>query len=135
MTHRHNVSIREHQIVRFSIEVETDQVRAAILEARKQYQHSGTRSAGQAETEIDDAKIFAVNELDPKTGLIVQSFDFESLSASVGAPIDLSNCRGKRGFACDLSGCHAVLPVKASAPAHAGARERASRGPDGSAAA
>jgi hypothetical protein len=64
MTHRYNVFIREHQIVRFSIEVET---------------------------EIDDAEIFAVDELDPDSGSITQSFDFESLSASVGAPIDLSN--------------------------------------------
>ena len=33
MTHRYNVFIREHQIVRFSIEVETDEdVRAAIFE-------------------------------------------------------------------------------------------------------
>jgi hypothetical protein len=92
MTHRYNVFIREHQIVRFSIEVETDEdVRAAILEARKQYEQSGTQWSAQAETEIDDAEIFAVDELDPETGSISQSFDFESLSASVGAPIDLSN--------------------------------------------
>jgi len=44
MTHRYNVFIREHQIVRFSIEVETEQdVRAAILEARKPYEQSGTQ--------------------------------------------------------------------------------------------
>jgi hypothetical protein len=47
--------------------------------------------SAQAETEIDDAEIFAVDELDPNSGSITQSFDFESLSASVGAPIDLSN--------------------------------------------
>ena len=60
MTHRYNVFIREHQIVRFSIEVETEQdVRAAIREARKQYEKSGTQWSAQAETEIDDAEIFA----------------------------------------------------------------------------
>lgn len=92
MTHRYNVFIREHQIVRFSIEVETQQdVRAAVLEARKQYEKSGTQWSAQAETEIDDAEIFSVDELDPNSGSITQSFDFESLSASVGAPIDLSN--------------------------------------------
>jgi hypothetical protein len=92
MTHRYNVFVREHQIVRFSIEVETEQdVRGAILEARRQYEHSGTQWSAQAEIEIDDAEIFAVDELDTDTGSITQSFDFESLSASVGAPIDLSN--------------------------------------------
>ena len=92
MTHRYNVFIREHQIVRFSIEVKTDEdVRAAIFEARRQYQQSGTRWSAQAETEIDDAEIFAVDELDPNTGETAHSFDFESLSASVGAPIDLSD--------------------------------------------
>ena len=92
MTHRYNVFIREHQIVRFSIEVETAQdVRAAILEARTQYEQSGTQWSAQAETEIDDAEIFAVDEVDPHSGSITQSFDFDSLSASVGAPIDLSN--------------------------------------------
>ena len=92
MTRLYNVFIREHQIVRFSIEVKTDEdVRAAILEARKQYEQSGTQWSAQSETEIDDAEIFAVDELDPKTGSIAQSFDFESLSASVDAPIDLSN--------------------------------------------
>jgi hypothetical protein len=92
MTHRYNVFIREHQIVRFSIEVETEQdVRAAIVEARKQYEQSGAQRSAQAETEIDAAEIFAVDELNSHTGSITQSFDFESLSASVGAPIDLSN--------------------------------------------
>ena len=92
MAHRYNVFIREHQIVRFSIEVETEQdVRAAIVEARKQYEKSGTQWSAQAETEIDAAEIFAVDELNFHTGSITQSFDFESLSASVGAPIDLSN--------------------------------------------
>ena len=92
MTHRYNVFIREHQIVRFSIEVETQQdVRAAVLEARKQYEQSGAQRSAQAETEIDAAEIFAVDELNPHTGSITQSFDFESLSASVDAPIDLSN--------------------------------------------
>ncbi len=53
MTDRYNVFIREHQIVRFSIEVETEQdLCAAILEARKQYEQSGTRCSAQAETEI-----------------------------------------------------------------------------------
>jgi putative heme iron utilization protein len=89
MTHRYNVFIREHQIVRFSIEVETAQdVRAAILEARTQYEQRGTQWSAQAETEIDAAEIFAVDELDPHSGSITQSFDFDSLSASVGAPID-----------------------------------------------
>jgi hypothetical protein len=89
MTHRYNVFIREYQIVRFSIEVEAAQdVRAAIIEARQQYQQSGTRWSAQAETEIDDAEIFAVDELDPDTGETAYAFDFESLSASVGAPID-----------------------------------------------
>ena len=57
----------------------------------KQYQQSGTRWSAQAETEIDDAEIFAVDELDPHTGETAHSFDFESLSASVDAPIDLSD--------------------------------------------
>jgi len=71
MPRLYNVFIREHQIVRFSIEVKTDEdVRAAILEARKQYEQSGTQWSAQAETEIDDAEIFAVEELDPKTGSI-----------------------------------------------------------------
>ena len=92
MAHRSNVFIREHQIVRFSIEVETEKdVRAAIVEARKQYEKSGTQWSAQAETEIDAAEIFAVDKLNFHTGSITQSFDFESLSASVGAPIDLSN--------------------------------------------
>ena len=92
MTHRYNVFIREHQIVRFSIEVEAAQdVRAAILQARQQYEQRGTQWFAQAETEIDDAEIFAVDELDPATGSIRQSFEFESLSASVDAPIDVSN--------------------------------------------
>jgi hypothetical protein len=92
MTHRYNVFIREHEIVRFRIEVDTEQdVRAAILEARTQYEQSGTQWSAQAETEIDAAEIFAVDELDPHSGSITQSFDFDSLSASVGAPIDLSN--------------------------------------------
>jgi hypothetical protein len=89
MAHRYIVFIREHQIVRFSIEVETAQdVRAAILEARTQYEQSGTQWSAQAETEIDAAEIFAVDERDPHSGSITQSFDFDSLSASVGAPID-----------------------------------------------
>jgi hypothetical protein len=91
MTRLYNVFIREHQIVRFSIEVRTEDVRAAILEAGKQYEQSGTQWSVQAETEIDDAEITAVDELDPKTGAITQSFELDSLSASVGAPIDLSN--------------------------------------------
>jgi hypothetical protein len=92
MTRLYNVFIREHQIVRFSIEIETDEdVRAAILEAREQYEQSGTQWSAQAGTEIDDAEIFAVDEVDPNTGSIAQSLDFDSLSASVGAPIDLSN--------------------------------------------
>jgi hypothetical protein len=66
-------------------------VRAAILEARQQYQEGGTRWSAHAETEIDDAEIFAVDERDFHTGETVSSVDFESLSASVGAPIDSSN--------------------------------------------
>ena len=51
MTHRYKVFIREHQIVRFSIEVETEQdVRAAIIEARTQYEQSGAQWSAQAET-------------------------------------------------------------------------------------
>ncbi len=92
MKRLYNVFIREHQIVRFSIEIETEEdMRAAILEARKQYEQCGTQWSAQAETEIDDPKIFAVDELDADTGSIRQSFDFESLSASVDAPIDVSN--------------------------------------------
>jgi hypothetical protein len=92
MTHRYNVFIREHQIVRFSIEVVAAQdARAAIVEARRQYQQSGTRWSAQAETEIDAAEIFAVDELDPHTGEAAHSFDFESVSAAVDAPIDLSD--------------------------------------------
>ena len=73
-------------------DIKTDEdVRAAILEARKQYEQGGTQWSARAETEIDEAEIFAVDELNPHTGSITQSFDFESLSASVGAPIDLSN--------------------------------------------
>ena len=78
--------------MRFRIEIESaEDVRAAILEARQQYEKSGAQWSAQAETEIDDAEIFAVDELDPETGSITQSFDFESLSVAVGAPIDLSN--------------------------------------------
>ena len=45
MTHRYNVFILEHQIVRFSIEVEAaEDVRAAIVEARS----SNTRRAARA---------------------------------------------------------------------------------------
>jgi putative heme iron utilization protein len=85
MAYRYNVYIREHRIVRFSIEVESaEDVSAAIVEARKQYEHSGAQWSAQTETEIDDAEIFAVDELDPGTGSIAQSFDFESLSATVG---------------------------------------------------
>ena len=50
MTHRYNVFIREHQIVRFSIEVETaEDVRAAILEARQAIRaewHAMVRASG-----------------------------------------------------------------------------------------
>jgi hypothetical protein len=92
MTHRYIVFIREHQIVRFSIEVEAaEDVRAAIVEARKQYEQTGPRWSSQAEIEIDDAEIFAVDELDPGTGQTATSLDFKSLSASVDAPIDFTN--------------------------------------------
>jgi hypothetical protein len=92
MPHRYNVFIREHQIVRFSIEVEAaEDVRAAIVDARKHYERSGPRWSAQAEIEIDDAEIFAVDELDPKTGETAHAFDFENLSASADEPIDLSN--------------------------------------------
>ena len=78
--------------MRFSIEVESEEdVSAAIVEARKRYEHSGTQWSAQAETQIDNAEVFAVDELDSKTGSVTQSFAFESLSASVDAPIDLSN--------------------------------------------
>ena len=91
-THRYNVFIREHQIVRFTIEVEAaEDVRAAIVEARKQYEQSGPRWSSQAEIEIDHAEIFALDELDPRTGETATSLDFESLSASVDAPIDFTN--------------------------------------------
>jgi predicted Ser/Thr protein kinase len=92
MTHRYNVFIREHQIVRFSIEVKAaHDVRAAIVEARQQYEQSGARWSAQAEIEIDKADIFAVDELDPRTGETANSLDLETLSASVDAPIDLTN--------------------------------------------
>jgi hypothetical protein len=92
MTHRYNVFIREQQIVRFSIEVEAaEDVRAAIVEARKQYDASGARWSSQAEIEVDDAEIFAFDELDPRTGQTATSLDFESLSAAVDAPIDFTN--------------------------------------------
>jgi hypothetical protein len=91
VTQRYNVFIREHQIVRFSIEVETDQdLHAVIVEARKRYERSGAELSAHAETEIDDTHIFAVDELDPANGSIRRSYDFESVSASVGEPIDLS---------------------------------------------
>jgi hypothetical protein len=64
MTHRYNVFIREHQVVRFSIEVKAaHDIRAAIVEARQQYEQSGARWSSQAEIEIDDAAIFAVNSI------------------------------------------------------------------------
>ena len=92
MTHRYNVFIREHQIIRFNIEVEAaHDVRAANVEARKQYEENGARCSSQAEIEIDDAEIFAVDELDSCTGETANSLEFESLSASVDAPIDLTN--------------------------------------------
>jgi len=95
MTHRYNVFIREHQIVRFSIEVEAAlDVRAAIVDARQQYEQSGTHWSAQAEIEIDKAEVFAVDELDPRTGETASSLDFESLSASVDAPIDFTNKEG-----------------------------------------
>ena len=50
--------------------------------------HSGPR---KRKLKIDAAEIFGVDELDLKTGSITQSLDFESLSASVGEPIDLSS--------------------------------------------
>src|SRR5882724_8980020 len=87
-----NVFIREYQIIRFSIEVETDgDLRAAIAQARLQYEKSGTQFSAHAEIEIDDAEIFGVDEVDPTTGGIMSSRDFESISASVGQPIDLEN--------------------------------------------
>ena len=91
MTQRYNVFIREHQIIRFSIEVKTDQgLHAALVEARKHYEQSGALWSAQAETEIDDAEIFAADKLDPDTGSIQRSYDFESVSASVGEPVDLT---------------------------------------------
>ena len=96
MTHRYNVFIREHQIVRFSIEVEAAlDVRAAIVEARQQYEQSGTRWSAKAEIQIDAAEIFAVDELDPRTGETATSLDFESLRASVDAPIDFPELKGR----------------------------------------
>ena len=70
----------------------------------------------KAEIQIDAAEIFAVDELDPRTGETANSLDFESLSASVDAPIDFPELKG-RGFACDALGYHAVLAVKAVARA------------------
>ena len=87
-----NVFIREHQIIRFKVEVETDgDLCAAIEEARLQYEKSGTQWSAHAEIEIDDAEIFDVDEIDPTTGAITASRDFESISASVGQPIDFEN--------------------------------------------
>jgi hypothetical protein len=92
MTHRYHVFIREHQIVRFSIQVQAaDGVRAAIVEARKQYEQSGTRWSSQAEIGIAEAKIFEIDELDPHTGEAATSLEFESLSASADAPSDSTN--------------------------------------------
>ena len=99
MTRLYNVFIREHQIVRFRIEVEAaHDVRAAIVEARQQYEQSGARWSAQAEIEIDAAEIFAVDELDPRTGETATSLDFESLSASVDAPIDFPELKGEGGL-------------------------------------
>jgi hypothetical protein len=99
MTHRYNVFIREHQIVRFSIEVEAAlDVRAAIVEARQQYEQSGTRWSAKAEIQIDAAEIFAVDELDPRTGETATSLDFESFERIGGRPHRLS--RTKRGGGC-----------------------------------
>jgi hypothetical protein len=38
----------------------------------------GTQWSAKAEIEIDDAEIFAVDELNPGTGSITRSFEFES---------------------------------------------------------
>jgi len=46
--------------------------------------------SAQVETEIDEAEIFAVDELDPVNGVVRTSNDLESISASVGEPIDLN---------------------------------------------
>ena len=88
---RYNVFIREYQIVRFSVEVKTDgDLRGAIEADRVAYETSGAMLSAQAETEIDDAEIFAVDELDPVNGLVKTSTDLEAISASVGEPIDLN---------------------------------------------
>ena len=88
---RYNVFIREHQIVRFSVEVETEgDLHAAIEAARVAYETSGATLAAQAEMEIDDAEIFAVDEINDRDGSIGKSWDLESVSASIGEPIDLT---------------------------------------------
>jgi hypothetical protein len=89
---REILSVCVGRLASFSIEVETDgDLRAAIAEARLQYEKSGTQWPAHAEIEIDDAEIFGVDEIDPTTGAITSSRDFESISASVGQPIDLEN--------------------------------------------
>ena len=66
-------------------------LRAAIEEARIRYETQGAQFSSQTECEIDDAEIFAVDELNPQTGSITRAYDFDGVSASVGKPIDLEN--------------------------------------------
>jgi hypothetical protein len=136
MAHRYNVFILEHQIARFSIEVETDEdVRAAILEARKHHEHSGTRWSAHAEAEIDDAEIFARRSIGPSLTVDHAILPLRVLERLGGRTHRLIELKGE-GFACDWRGYHAVLAVKAVArasPALASARR--TRGLDACAAA
>jgi len=80
-----HVFIRVYSICRFRIEVETDGgLRAAIEAARLRYAQSGIDRSAQLEIDIDDAEIFGIDE----SGAICGSTDYESVSASVGEPID-----------------------------------------------
>jgi hypothetical protein len=89
---RYTLFVREHQIVRFSIDVETEGgLSAAIIEARTLYQTQGAQLASQAEAEIDDAEFFSVDEINPETGRVDQSQDLENISVQIGEPIDLDN--------------------------------------------
>jgi hypothetical protein len=89
---RYTLFVREHQIVRFSIEVETEGgLRAAIVEARTLYQTQRAQLASQAEAEIDEAEFFSVDEINPETRRIEQSQELENITVQSGEPIDLDN--------------------------------------------
>ncbi len=65
MTQRTNALLREHEIIRVSIEVKTgDDVHAALIEARRQYKQSGAQRSAPAQIGIDESQIFAVDALE-----------------------------------------------------------------------